>query len=69
MQTGLFDANHIGLDTTGPITRDGKTLYRVVAAMTYSDGYYDNTYMHRFVTMPAFSYQFSADTKFELKAC
>ncbi len=68
VQTGLYDANHVSIDTTGPLTRDGKALYRLIGAMTYSDGYYDSTYMHRLVAFPSFSYQFSADTKFELKA-
>jgi iron complex outermembrane receptor protein len=68
LQVGLFDANHADLDTTGALTADGKLLYRLVAAQQYSDGYYDNTYMHRFTLMPALSYQFSADTKAELKA-
>jgi len=68
VQTGLYDANRVSIDTTGPITNDGKALYRVVGAMQYSNGYYDATYMHRFTVFPSFSYQFNADTKFELKA-
>ncbi|MBI5768052.1 MAG: TonB-dependent receptor [Verrucomicrobia bacterium] len=68
LQVGLFDANRVDLDTTGAFTKDGKFLYRLVAAQQYSDGYYDNTYMHRLTIMPALSYQFSPDTKFELKA-
>jgi iron complex outermembrane receptor protein len=67
LQTGLFDGNHVDLDSTGRLTKDGKLLYRVVAAMQYSDGYYDNTYMHRLTTMPMFSYQFTPDTKIEIK--
>jgi len=68
LQVGLFDANHVDLDSTGRLTKDGKLLYRVVAAMQYSDGYYDHTYMHRFTVMPMFSYQFNPDTKIEIKA-
>jgi len=68
LQAGLFDANHVDLDSTGRLTKDGKLLYRVVAAMQYSNGYYDNTYMHRFTVMPMFSYQFNPDTKIEIKA-
>mgnify|MGYP003337125371 CR=1 FL=1 len=56
------------LDTTGRVTSDGKLLYRLVAAQQYSDGYYDNTYMHRFTAMPALSYQFNPDTKAEVKS-
>jgi len=68
VQTGLYDANHVSLDTTGALIPGGKLLYRLVTAMQYSKGYYDATYMHRFVVMPAFSYQFTPDTKVELKA-
>jgi iron complex outermembrane receptor protein len=67
-QTGLYDANRVSIDSTGPVTKDGKLLYRMVGAMQYSNGYYDNTYMHRFTAMPGFSYQFSPDTKVELKS-
>jgi iron complex outermembrane receptor protein len=67
-QVGLFDANRADLDTTGRVTSDGKILYRLVAAQQYSDGYYDNTYMHRFTAMPALSYQFNPDTKAEVKS-
>ncbi len=68
VQTGLFDGNHIGFDSTGAITKDNKLLYRVVAGESYYDGYYHNVYMHRFTLMPALTYVFSADTKLELKA-
>ncbi len=67
VQTGLFEGNHIGFDTTGPITPDKKLLYRIVAGEAYYNGYYKNTYMHRFTVMPAVSYQFTPTTKLELK--
>jgi len=67
-QTGLFDGNHLGLDTTGSLTSDHKLLYRLVAGERYWDMYYKNAYMHSFTMMPALSYQFSKDTKLELKA-
>ena len=67
-QVGLYDATRASLDSTGPLTKDGKLLYRVVAAMQYSDGFYDSTYMHRFTLLPSLSYQFSPDTKIELKS-
>ncbi len=66
-QTGLYDANRVSLDSTGPLFGNKKLLYRMVGAMQYSDGYYDATYMHRLTLMPVLSYQFSADTKIELK--
>ncbi len=68
VQTGLFEGNHVGLDTTGPITADKKLLYRFILGETYYDGYYRNVYMHRMTMMPALSYQFSKDSKLELKA-
>jgi iron complex outermembrane receptor protein len=68
VQTGLYNGNHVGLDTTGPLTKDAKLLYRVVSGMTYGRGYYDATYMHRFTLMPELSYQISPDTKIELKS-
>jgi len=68
LQTGLFDGNHADIDSTGPITADGKLLYRIVAAEQYSNGYYDSTYMHRTTVMPALSYTFNSDTKLEVKA-
>jgi iron complex outermembrane receptor protein len=68
LQTGIFDGNHAGLDTTGPLTKDKKLLYRLVVGESYYDGYYKNVYMHRFTMMPSLSYQFTPDTKLELKA-
>ena len=68
LQAGLFDANHADLDSTGSLTKDGRLLYRVVAAMQYSNGYYDDTYMHRFTLMPVLSYRFAPETKLEIKA-
>lgn len=68
LQAGLFDANRLGIDTTGAITKDAKFLYRFVTGIQYSDGYYDSTYMHRNMFMPSVSYQFTPDTKVELKS-
>jgi iron complex outermembrane receptor protein len=67
-QTGIYDANRVSIDSTGPVFGSKKLLYRFIGAMQYSDGYYDATYMHRMTIMPEISYQFSPDTKFELKA-
>jgi outer membrane receptor for ferric coprogen and ferric-rhodotorulic acid len=68
VQTGLFEGNHAGLDTTGPLTSDGKLLYRVIAGESYYNMYYHNAYLHRFTVMPELSYQFNPDTKIEIKA-
>ena len=67
LQVGRFDANNASIDTTGAVTKDGKLLYRLVAAQQYSNGYYDYSWLHRFTLMPALSYQFSPTTKLEIK--
>ena len=67
-QTGIYDANRVSIDSTGPLFGSKKLLYRMIGAMQYSDGYYDATYMHRLTLMPGVSYQFGPDTKVELKA-
>jgi len=68
LQTGVFDGNHATFDSTGPLTKDGKLAYRVIAAESYYNGYYDNTYMHRFTGMFALSYKFNPSTTLELKS-
>jgi hypothetical protein len=67
-QAGLFDGNKVWFDTTGPITKDKKLTYRLVAGYTYSKGYYKATYMHRLTDLAALSYQFGPETKLTLKA-
>src|SRR5580698_9725177 len=67
IQTGIFKGNHATLDTTGPLTKDGKLLYRVVLGETYYNGYYHNVYMHRMTLMPEFTYKFTANTTLEVK--
>jgi iron complex outermembrane receptor protein len=68
VQTGLYDANRVSFDSTGKVFGSKNLLYRMVGAMQFSDGFYDATYMHRMTLMPSLSYQFSADTKVEVKA-
>jgi iron complex outermembrane receptor protein len=67
LQTGLFEGNHVGLDSTGPLTPDHKLLYRIVAGERYWNMYFKNAYMHSFTLMPSLSYQFTKDTKLEVK--
>lgn len=67
LQTGLFEGNKAYIDTTGPITKDGRLSYRLIASQTYYNGYYDYTYMHRFTGLLALAYQFNSDTKLEIK--
>lgn len=67
LQAGLFDANRAELDLGGPITADKKFMYRLVGAGQYSDGWYDRTYLHRFLLAPSLAYQFGPDTKLTLR--
>ncbi len=67
VQVGLFDANKITLDSTGPLTKDKKLQYRLIIGQTYTDGYYEHTYMHRLTDLLALTYQFSPDTKITVK--
>lgn len=68
VQVGLFDANKVTLDTTGPLTKDKKLTYRLVAGYTYTKGYYKASYMHRLTDLIALSYDFTSETKLTLKA-
>jgi iron complex outermembrane receptor protein len=67
VQTGLFDGNKVTVDSTGPLTKDKKLQYRLVAGYSYYKGYYKATYMHRLTDLLAVSYDFSPDTKLTLK--
>lgn len=67
VQVGLFDANRAEVDLGGPITADQKLMYRFVAAAQHSDGWYDRTFVHRWLAAPALAYQFSSNTKLSLK--
>jgi len=67
LQVGSFAANKIMLDSTGPLTKDKKLTYRIVASQSYWDDYYRYTYMHRFVGFAALQYDFSANTKLTVK--
>lgn len=67
LQTGLFDANRAELDLGGPVTADGRWLYRFVAAGQYSDGWYDRAYAHRLALAPSLAYEFSATSRLTVK--
>lgn len=64
---GRFAANKVMLDSAGPLTKDKKLSYRLVASQSYWDDYYKYTYMHRFVGLAALEYDFSASTKLVIK--
>lgn len=67
VQAGLYDANRVELDLGGPITADKKLMYRTVVAGQYSDGYYDRTYVHRFLITPSVAYAFDPNTKLTVR--
>lgn len=67
LQVGAFDGNRAELDVGGPLTADKKILYRVVAAVQNSDGWYDRTYSHRFILAPSFSYVFNENSRLTVK--
>jgi len=68
LQTGLYDANRIEFDSTGPVARtDGKLLYRAVFAAQDDDGYSENVSTKRYILAPSFTYKFSKDTYATLK--
>ena len=60
--------NKVTIDSTGPLTKDKKLTYRLVAGYSYYKGYYKAVYMHRLTDLLAVSYDFSQDTKLTLKA-
>jgi len=66
-QVGLFDANRAELDVGGPVTADGKLLYRLVIAGQDSDGWYDHTYTQRLILAPSLSYGFNPQSRITLK--
>ena len=67
VQTGLFAANHVTLDSAGPLTKDKKLTYRFVGAGTYWKDYYRYTYMHRFTGLAVLEYNFNPNTKLTVK--
>lgn len=67
VQAGSFDANRAELDLGGPVTPQGKLLYRFVAAGQYSNGWYDHTYTHRLILAPSLSYVLSPESRLTLK--
>lgn len=67
LQAGLFDTNRAELDLGGPVTADGKLLYRFVVAGQDSEGWYDNTFTKRLILAPSLSYVFNPDTKLTFK--
>jgi iron complex outermembrane receptor protein len=67
LQAGLFDANRAELDLGGPVTADGKLLYRFVLAGQDSNGWYDHTYTQRIILAPSLAYSFTPHTRLTFK--
>jgi iron complex outermembrane receptor protein len=67
VQAGLSDANRAELDLGGPVTADGRLLYRLVVAGQDSEGWYDHTYTQRLILAPSLSYVFSPESRVTLK--
>jgi iron complex outermembrane recepter protein len=64
---GAFDSGEARLDAGGPITKDKKLQYRVIATQTDYHGYYDYTTFHRTLLAAMVKYQFSPDTQITVK--
>jgi len=67
VEYGAFDSGKLKFDAGGPITTDGKLMYRVLATDTHLHGYYDNTPFHRILGAVMLKYQFTPDTQLTLK--
>lgn len=67
VQTGRWDGHRAEFDLGGPVSPDGKLLYRLVLAGQYSDGYYDETFSHRLIVAPSIAYEFNENSRVTLK--
>ncbi|WP_158277660.1 TonB-dependent receptor [Opitutus sp. ER46] len=68
VQTGLFDANRVEVDSTGPVPGTNKQLlYRAVIAVQDDDAFFENVSTKRYVFSPAVTYKFSEDAYATLK--
>ena len=57
LQYGTFDRKQLAIDSTGPLTRDGNWLYRVVAVARDSSTQVDHVDDDRLVLMPSITWQ------------
>jgi len=67
VQVGRWDGNRAEVDLGGPITRDGKLLYRLVLAGQYAEGFYDETFSNRLIFAPSIAYDFNEHSRLTLK--
>lgn len=66
-QVGMYDANRVEMDSTGPILQDGSLLYRAVAAYQNSEGYRNFSELQRFVVAPSLAYRFTPQAELLVK--
>ncbi len=67
VQVGRWDGNRAEIDLGGPVTRDGKLLYRLVLAGQSACGYYDETFSNRVIFAPSLAYDFNEHSRVTLK--
>lgn len=68
LQYGTWDRRQVSVDSTGPLTRDGNWLYRVVAIGRESSTQVDYVDDDRLLLMPAITWQPSDDLEWTLLA-
>lgn len=68
LQYGTWNRKQVAIDTTGPLTRDGNWLYRVVAVARDSGTQVDHVDDDRLVLMPSITWQPSDDLEWTLLA-
>ena len=68
IQYGSFDFKQFQIDSTGPLTEDGKWLYRVVGLARNADTQVDFVDNDRYMIAPALTYRPTEDTSITLLA-
>jgi len=68
LQYGSFDRKQLQADLTGPLTEDGKWLYRLVAVGRDADTQVDHVEDDRKLIAPSLTWRPSADTSLTLQA-
>jgi TonB-dependent siderophore receptor len=67
VQVGRWDGNRAEVDLGGPVTSDGRLLYRLVLAGQSADGFYDETFSRRLIVAPSLAYDFNEHSRLTLK--
>ncbi|MEC9482278.1 MAG: TonB-dependent siderophore receptor [Halomonas sp.] len=62
IQVGNRDHRQIGVDTSGPLTRDGDVRYRMVGLYSERDGVLNETHNERYYFAPSLEVDFTEDT-------